>query len=143
MFCLWFQKLTRMASGGSLRAGADSQAGSILVLWPQVRLSFPHLSNMDTSLCLGCCKQSTGSGLGQLSRELAKWKLRTLTLLLNNIKSCIRRVAVLIMGPGFGFLEQSCSSISAAGEGTPFPPPPPRCWVVTHSTSKGRGWETT
>lgn len=24
-----------------LRAGAESQAGSVLVLWPQVRLSFP------------------------------------------------------------------------------------------------------
>lgn len=28
---------------------------------------------------------------------------------------------MLITGPRFGFLEQSCSSILAAGEGTPFP----------------------
>lgn len=67
----------------------------------------------------------------------------SVTLILNNVKSCIRNLAVPILGTSFGFLELACSSISAAGEGTPFPQPPPWCRLVTHSTGEGRGREST
>lgn len=52
---------------------------------------------------LGCRKQDIRSGLGQLSRACGKWKLGTLTLLLNNVKCCIRRVAVLSWGLVWAF----------------------------------------
>lgn len=50
---------------------------------------------------------------------------------------------MLITGPHFGFLEQSCSSILAAGEGTPFPRSATSVPGGDSGAGKERGRETT
>lgn len=45
----------------------------------------------------------------------------SVTLILNNVRSCIRTLAVPAVGPSSGVQDLACSGISATGEGTPFP----------------------
>lgn len=73
----------------------------------QARLSFPICKVGTLASAWAAGSRARGQGWAGSLGPSANGSEGTFALLLNNVKSCIRRVAVLIVGPGFGFLEQS------------------------------------
>lgn len=73
------------------RAGA----GSALAMWPQACLSFPTCKMGTLASAWAAGSRTGGPGWASSPGPSAK---ETLTLLLNNVKCCIRRVACLSQG---------------------------------------------